>query len=216
MKSINRLFSATSILIVSGMLLLGCDRQEIRPVKQASQPPMMQQQATPQPLTVGQDRHIHIDNLHLTLPESWTPTAPTNNMRKAQFTMKAAEGAEPGEMAVFYFGPSAGGIESNLTRWYNQFEQPDGKNTSDVVVREEFEVDGMKTILIHFIGTMKTATMPGMPNTGPKTDWMNLSAIVVTPQGPWFFKSTGPAKTLKEHISVTKQFINGISLTHQG
>jgi len=197
------------------MYLIGCERQEIRPVKQASQPAMQNQMAAPQPVSVGENRHIHVDNLHLTLPESWTPTAPTNNMRKAQFSMKAAEGSDPAEMAVFYFGPSAGGIESNLTRWYNQFELPEGKKIEDVVVREEFEVNGMKAIMVHFTGTMKTATMPGMPNTGAKNNWMNLSAIVVTPQGPWFFKSLGPEKTLKGHIGTMKQFLNSISLTHQ-
>ncbi len=211
MSVLKQLFSLVSVIIILS-LTIGCDKQEIRPTKQ--QPHATNQTATPAPvpITMDENRHIHIDEIHATLPVSWNSIPPTSQMRKAQFIMEATGQFEPGEMAVFYLGPEAGGIEQNLSRWYNQFSQPDGKNTEEVVVREEFDVNGLKVIMVHFEGIMKTSTMPGMPDKGEMTNWMNLSAIVMTPNGPWFFKSTGPVETLKSHIPAMKQFLNSISV----
>jgi hypothetical protein len=132
-------------------------------------------------------------------------------MRAAEFVLQPVEdGQSPGTVAAFYFGPDAGGIQANLERWYKQFEQPDGSPTKEVAKKEEFAVRGMGAILVHFTGTMKPSSMPGMGGGEPQPGWMNLSAILLTPEGPWFFKGTGPESTMKAYVDEMRAFVNSI------
>ena len=154
---------------------------------------------------------ITVGPLFLQLPEGWKSVPPASSMRKAQFEVEAVEGdSEPGTVSVFYFGERTGTVEMNLARWYGQFEQPDGSPTEGKVAREEFERNGMKMILVHFSGRMKASMMPGAPPAAAKDNWMNLSAIVQTPEGPWFFKGTGPAATMTHHISSMKKLLSSL------
>lgn len=70
------------------------------------------------------------DNASLTVPAAWTKQEPTSSMRKAQFSIAAAEGDKsPAELVVFSFGGPAGGVDANVTRWINQFDAKDRKST---------------------------------------------------------------------------------------
>ncbi|MBD3167307.1 hypothetical protein GF324_11960 [bacterium] len=154
---------------------------------------------------------IAVRDLRATLPDGWVQITPSSGMRAAEFVLQPAEdGVSPGTVSAFYFGPDAGGIQANLERWYNQFDQPDGTPTKEAATTEEFAVQGMGAILVHFTGTMKPSNMPGMGGGDPQTDWMNLSAILLTPEGPWFFKGTGPASTMQSHIDEMRAFVKSM------
>jgi len=157
------------------------------------------------------DGIISVEGLTGKVPSAWTSVPPAVSMRLAQFQVSPASGdSEPGEISVFYIGKSAGGVEANIQRWFGQFSQPDGKPTANVAKREELTVSNLKATIVRFTGTMGASSMPGAPSSGEKTGWMNLSAIVETPNGPIFFKGTGPEKTMKAQEGAVKEFLKGL------
>jgi hypothetical protein len=101
-------------------------------------------------------------------------------MRKASYEVPRANGdTEDGELAVFYFGPGQGGsIDANVDRWVKQFS---GISANDVEIQH---------------GTFDAGQMAMGGNKGPKPDYALEGAIVETPSGAYFFKMTGPARTV--------------------
>jgi hypothetical protein len=156
---------------------------------------------------------VAIGPLTAVLPEGWMSVPPASSMRVAQFSIAPAAGdPEPGEVSAFYFGPDAGGVEANIQRWFGQFERADGRPLAEVAAREEMAVGAMKVTLVSFTGRIKASAMAGAPQTPTRDGWMNLSAIVMTPQGPWFFKGAGPEKTMTANRGTMKQFLASLKL----
>ena len=112
-------------------------------------------------------------------------------MRIAQATIPGAGGE--GALAVFYFGPGGGGdLESNLQRWIGQVGVAAGTQPA----RERFESNGLAVTWIDVKGALLASTM----GTGPSTEQPGsrlFGAVVEGPGGPWFFKATGPEKTME-------------------
>jgi len=127
-------------------------------------------------------------------PVGWQRIAPSSSMRKATYKIPAAgKDPEDAEMAVFYFGPTEGGdTESNIRRWITQF--PDVKPAD--VKRTERTSNGMKQTLVEVEGTFSGSGMPGSSST-PKPNFRLIGAVVETPAGKYFFKMTGPKKTVQ-------------------
>jgi hypothetical protein len=113
-------------------------------------------------------------------------------MRAATYTVPAASGdAEPGEVAVFYFGQGQGGdVDANIKRWTAQFQTNEKPR-----IRQE-TVNGLPVTSIDLSGTYVAASGPMMANKVNKPGYRLLGAIVEGPQGAVFFKFTGPAKTV--------------------
>lgn len=126
-----------------------------------------------------------------TVPSGWE-SGPERPMRAATYFI--GEGANRGDCAVFFFGPGQGGsVEDNITRWIGQFNQPDGSDPKDKAAINKETIDGMAVTIIDMSGTY-TASMGG-PMSGQKEDrpgYRMLGAIIEAPQGPVFFKLTGP------------------------
>ncbi len=134
-------------------------------------------------------------------PPQWTSQTPSSAMRKAQFLLPRASGdGEDGQMIVFQFGKGQGGaVEMNIDRWIGMFSTPDGKPVDkDAVKRETHDVGGLKVTTIDITGRFTDAMM-GVSTGAAKTNYRMLSAIVETPDGPWFFKGVGPEATMKSH-----------------
>ncbi|MCB2213544.1 hypothetical protein KQI52_15630 [bacterium] len=147
-----------------------------------------------------------------TLPEGWTAERPASSMRQAQIHLAPVEG-DPDEASVvaFYFGPEAGSVEMNIERWMNQFSKADGSPLTEAdVTRSSGPLNDHELTFISFNGTQKPSSMPGAPQTGEQSGWMNVSAIIMTDQGPWFFKGTGPEATMQHNIAAFKQFLNNL------
>jgi hypothetical protein len=127
-------------------------------------------------------------------PSGWKREEPSSPMRKATYRIpKAAGDPEDGELGVFQFGSSGGTVQANMDRWIKQF---DGVKPGDVK-RDMQSVDGMRVHRVEIpTGTYKSG-MPGGPTT-PKQDFAMLGAIVEAPGGAWFFKLTGPKKTVTQ------------------
>jgi hypothetical protein len=124
-------------------------------------------------------------------PAGWQKVAPSSPMRKATYKVPAApKDPEDGEMAVFFFRGEGGGTEANIQRWIGQF--PDAKPAD--VKRSQRTAGGLNQTIVEVEGTFSSG-MPG-GSSSPKTQYRLIGAVVETPAGPYFFKLTGPKKTV--------------------
>jgi len=125
------------------------------------------------------------------VPSEWE-TGPERPMRVATYWV--GTGSNQADCAVFFFGPGQGGtVEDNISRWIGQFKEADGGNPKDKAAINKETVAGMAVTTIDLAGTY-TASMGG-PMSGKKEDrpdYRMLGAIIEAPQGPVFFKLTGP------------------------
>ena len=136
---------------------------------------------------------------------------PKNAMRKASYEVPHASGdSEDGELAVFYFGPGQGGsIDANVDRWVKQFS---GVAASDVK-RADREANGLRqhTVEIQH-GTFDAGQMAMGGSKGPKNDYALLGAIVETPGGAYFFKMTGPSRTVAAARAPFQQLLDSVRI----
>jgi hypothetical protein len=129
-------------------------------------------------------------------PPGWTRLPQSSPMRLATYRVPhAASDKDDGELAVFHFGGGQGGdVEANLKRWEGQFadtKKGDAKRTDRTV-------NGLKAHVLEIDRGTYTAMamMPGQTSS-PKNDYAMLASVVETPVGPFFFKLTGPSKTIQ-------------------
>lgn len=128
-------------------------------------------------------------------PEGWVEETPSSSMRRAQYRVPAESG--DGECVVFYFGPGqGGGAQANADRWAGQFEQPDGRPSTEVMETRTVTVERMSILFTEVTGTYHSGSMTGGPTT-TKPDHMLLGAIAEGPDANWFFKFTGPEATVR-------------------
>ena len=132
-----------------------------------------------------------------TAPKEWVAETPKSGMRKAQYRLPAAPGdKEAGECVVYYFGAGQGGdAKANLDRWAAQFRGW-GKASPKF---SETTAGGFRISRaeVHGTYTPSPMSMGGGPDPEPKADSMLLGAIVPGPDANWFFKCTGPEKTME-------------------
>lgn len=137
---------------------------------------------------------------------------PKSAMRKASYEVPRVSGdKEDGELAVFYFGPGQGGsIDANVDRWVKQFS---GISPNDVK-RADREANGLRqhTVEIQH-GTFDAGQMAMTGSKGPKSDYALVGAIVETPSGAYFFKMTGPARTV---LAARAPFLQLLDSVHAG
>lgn len=122
-------------------------------------------------------------------PPQWKRVPPTSSMRMASYHIPPAAGEkEIAELNVFVLG---GDVESNITRWVNEFSGFDPKTLS----RADRVVNDMSQAVVEI---PKGKFNGGMSETGPSEDFALLGAIVVTPEdAKYFFKLTGPSATVQ-------------------
>ncbi|HEX9298193.1 MAG TPA: hypothetical protein VF881_20275 [Polyangiaceae bacterium] len=181
----------TLVVVVAFSSALGaCSRKEDaapKPIVTASANPVaMPPPASPPPAAAPVRPVVWTD------PPGWQRVAPTSPMRKASYKIPAApKDPEDAEMAVFAFGSEGGSIEDNIQRWTKQF--PDAKPGD--VKRSERQANGMTQTIVELEGTYSSG-MPGAAPT-PKSNFRMVGAVVETPGGKYFFKLTGPKKTVE-------------------
>ena len=133
---------------------------------------------------------------------------PKNAMRKASYEVPKAKGdAEDGELAVFYFGPGqGGGIDANVDRWVKQFSEV----APGDVKRADREANGLHQHTVDIAhGTFDGGMAMGAP-AGAKKDYALAGAIVEAPSGAYFFKMTGPAKTVAAARAAFLQLLDSV------
>jgi hypothetical protein len=115
-------------------------------------------------------------------PSRWASAPNPSSLRIATYRVPhAAPDAEDGDLSVARAG---GDVEANIERWLDQLGGG-GRAT-----RTERTVAGLRVHVVEADGTY--AGMGAQPRTG----WALLGAVVETPGEPYFFKLTGPARTV--------------------
>ena len=149
------------------------------------------------------------EGLVWTAPPGWTVETPSSSMRKAQYSVPAAAGdAEPGQCAVFYFGAGQGGdVKANVDRWAAQFADASGGHPAPRI--SEGSVAGLKVMRVSTEGTYTPSPMMGGDGT-PKPGQMLLGAIVEGADANWFFKCTGPKKTMEANRGAFESLVESI------
>jgi len=124
------------------------------------------------------------------VPKRWS-TEPAASMRLATYTVPASGGGESASCGVFYFGSGqGGGVEQNIARWIDEFENPQNPE------RSSRTVDGLEVFRLRVHGTHLAHARMGGPAEGQQQNYELLGAIVEGPSGSVFFKLTGPAKVV--------------------
>ncbi len=149
--------------------------------------------------------------LQYSAPEGWVSEAPTSSMRKAQYRLPRVDGdAEDAEMVVFYFGGGGGGVQANIDRWIGQFTKSDGSPANDIAKISHQTANGIPLTVVDVTGIYMSAMGPMLSEKQSKTNYRMLAAVAETGSGPWFFKLTGPEKTVAKWESSFSSFIEGL------
>ena len=144
------------------------------------------------PLTADAQPTIRFDP-----PAEWIPLEPASSMRIAQFALpRSGVDTEDAEFAVFYFGAADGNVEANLERWTEQMIQPDGRPSADVATTTRFDVDELVVTVLDVPGIYGAEVQPGSGMRYFKRGFRLKAAVVETRGGPYFFKATGPDRTV--------------------
>lgn len=124
------------------------------------------------------------------VPAKWKELPNPNAMRLATYQIPRAEGdPEDAEVSVMRVG---GSVEANIGRWKGQFDPMKPESSR----RFERDVAGLKVTIYEVAGSYTGMVMRGQVNK-PKEGWAMVAAIVEGSGGdPWFFKLTGPEKTV--------------------
>ena len=149
-----------------------------------------------------------------TMPEGWIKLPPISAMRKDQFSFPGVEGAEEAELAVFFFPGSGGTVEANLNRWYGQFKRPDGSPVEGHIESKKLNVHGIPVTIVYVTGTYLKSASP-MMMSGPVDElpeYALMAAIAETSNGPWFFKATGPQKTIDHWRPSFEKFVRSFDV----
>ena len=186
------------------LLLSGCAGESVSNAGNAPASPPTVGSAAP-----ASDRQKVLGPFTLEVPSGWVEQTPRSRMRRAQFALPRESGdSEDGELTVFYFGMGQGGsTDANINRWIGQVGQPDGSSSRDKAKIRESDVSGFRLTEVDVSGTLKASNMPGAPSRPARSGYRLLGAVLESPQGPWFFKLTGPEKTISRWADSFRQFL---------
>lgn len=165
------------------------------------------QPTRPAPAPISGGDRTSLGGITVPLPSGWRAVEPSSSMRVAEYELPGGGGSAT--LAVFHFGPGQGGsVQANIDRWIGQFEQADGSDSRDRAKLWSEQVGGMKASLVDLAGTYAVGPMAGGSGE-PLESYRILGAIVESPSGAFFFKLTGPEKTVAQWEGSFLAYING-------
>jgi hypothetical protein len=134
-------------------------------------------------------------------PEGWVSVPPANAMRLAEWRIPKVEGdAEDGTVTLSRAG---GGVEANVDRWRDQFEgKPEAR-----LARAKLPADGSPVTYVEIEGRFIAPVVPGAPERVNKPGFTLLGAIIEAPEGAYFIKATGPAKTMAANREALRRLV---------
>jgi hypothetical protein len=146
-----------------------------------------------------------------TLQHGWFAERPLNATRVAQYRLpRAGQDSEDASLVVSFFGGQGGSREANVKRWTDQFDQADGRKSSEAMESSERTVNGMRVFEVALSGTYVAETSPGSGERYHKEGWRMLAAIVDAPLGPHYLKLTGPETTVREWEPSYREFVSSL------
>jgi hypothetical protein len=149
--------------------------------------------------------------LSFQVPAAWKTEKPKTSMRAAQLKIEPAKGdEEAAELVVTAFPGGAGGVDANVERWEKGFLDADKKTAKAKVEKKKgINVDVTR---VEVYGHYVAAVMPGQAGKNDKPNYRLLGAIVITPETGYFFKLTGPDKTVAASSKAFDELIESIKV----
>jgi hypothetical protein len=139
----------------------------------------------------------------------WISEDLSSSMRKVQYRLPKADGdSEDAQMVVFYFQGGGGGVQANIDRWTSQFTKPDGSPATDQ--KTTHKVSNGIPITVVDVGGTYVAGMGSTTGGAPRPGFRMIAAVAESANGPWFFKLTGPAKTVARWEPSFQAFLDSI------
>jgi hypothetical protein len=152
-----------------------------------------------------------VNGLKFTAPDGWISETPTSSMRQAQYRIPRAEGdVEDAELTVFFFRGGGGGVQANVDRWIGQFSKTDGSPANDTARTTHKTAHGIPLTIVDVTGTYDGG-MSMQKEPALKPNYRMLAAVAEAADGPWFFKLTGPAKTVLKWQPGFDAFLDSIA-----
>ena len=150
--------------------------------------------------------------LGFTPQAGWIDENPSSSVRVAEYRLLGdGELSADARLVIYHFGDrGAGTIEANLERWYGQFEQPDGRPSSEVASVSERRVNGLAVTAIDLAGTFVAETTPGSGERHHDPGFRMLAAIVSTDVGAYYIKLVGPAGTVAKWEGTWDDFLSSV------
>ena len=148
---------------------------------------------------------VAVESITLKVPGDWKQEKPTSSLRKAQFSIPAAEGdKENAELAIF--PPLGGTPEANIVRWIGQF-QDDGREAK----MTQGESAQGKYIFVDVKGTYKKPIGPPVAQKSEPAPGYRMYGVIFTANegGNYFFKLTGPDKTVEAQKDALRTSFGG-------
>ena len=145
---------------------------------------------------------VTLDGLHSKAPADWVVEQPSSQMRVNQFQLPGANGKEPAELGIYFFGEGqGGGADANVKRWRDMFTTADGKKSDDMGKVDTMKVGDVKVTYLDIQGTFLSRVPPFAPNakTVAKPDHRMLAVVFESKNGPYFIRVVGPATTVERH-----------------
>lgn len=125
-------------------------------------------------------------SIEWTVPKRWVVYPNLSALRIATYRVPKSYGdVEDPEMSVMRAG---GDVESNVTRWIEQFDVPSRASAK----RTEKKLGELEVTVVEVEGTFTNQ------EGDPEPNWALLGAIVKTPVAAHFFKLTGPKKSVAD------------------
>jgi hypothetical protein len=145
-------------------------------------------------------------------PAGWISETPASSSRRAQYKLPHVAGdPEDAEMVVFYFQGGGGTPQANVERWIAQFQTADRKSRRSNTHVKHRIIHGLPATTLDVKGTYDNSTMISTQGqTSPKEHFRMLAAVIETAAGPWFFKLTGPEKTVEKWRPSFEQFLDSV------
>jgi len=153
-------------------------------------------------------------SLTFTAPPDWKPVTTSSSMRVAQYALPHVAGdTQDGELVVYFFGGQGGTVEANIERWVGQMKQPDGRPSTAVMKRETRTINALKVTTVDVSGTYVAEMSPGSGQLHNSPGFRLRAAVIDTPNGPYFVKLTGPAKTITAFEKQYESFLSSVKFS---
>lgn len=207
------MMTASRALCAGLLIAAGCSRAEEHAPTATAHAQAEAPNAPATPVATA-DTPVSVAGVEFRVPSAFQKVDSTSSMRVAEFRVHVPddmEGAEPGEIVFFYFGPQgAGGVDANIARWASQVLTDDGKPAQPD--RSELELGALKATLVRLNGTYMSGPPTGEKT--PKKDHALLGAVVSGgPQGDVFIRMTGPARVLDFYPGLFEQLVRSAKVS---
>ncbi|MEX0704579.1 MAG: hypothetical protein WD069_20940 [Planctomycetales bacterium] len=149
-------------------------------------------------------KQVKVQDVTLTVPDSWRQTEPASRLRLAQFEVPPVMGdKEQTELVVFSFPGGGGGVDENIQRWVDQFEA-EGR---EVKLTQAKSPQGE----YYFADIQGTYQMPVGPPIQRQTKRLEgarmFGLILKTDKGVYYLRMAGPRYTVSAQADALRKAI---------